>query len=368
MSERIRAFYRVRSDGNVREIAEDICIEQTAEAHRSLVDEPRFREGVLGRVEEIEEAGEGRAVVEISYPAEITAWQIPQLLHVLYGNISLKSGIRLERVLFPPAFTDRFPGPRHGIGGLRSLTGVMHRPLLAAALKPMGLRAEELAERAGAFARGGIDIIKDDHGLSDQTFCPFEERVRAVTAALKRARDATGRRTLYFPSITERFDVLERRVDWAAAEGADGVLLSPLITGLDAVRHLAERSGPAVAIMAHPALAGAYFCDADHGISMQLVLGKLMRLAGADLVIFPSHGGRFPVRRDDSLAVAEALRSRLYRLRPAWPMPAGGIDVENVPVLREDYGDDCVLLVGSSLYTSSPDLEASARRFLSLVE
>ena len=368
MSERIRGFYRIRAGGKEREIAEDICIEQTAEAHRSLVDGERFREGVLGRVEEMRDLEDGRCEVEISYPAEVTSWQIPQLLHVLYGNVSLKRGIRLERVLFPPAFTEGFPGPRYGIGGLRRLAGVQGRPLLAAALKPMGLSPEELAERAGAFARGGIDIIKDDHGLSDQSFCPFEERVRAVTAALRSARDETGRRTLYFPSVTERFDVLERKVDWAATEGADGVLLSPLVTGLDAVRYLAGRRKPAVAIMAHPALAGSYFCDEDHGISMQLVLGKLMRLAGADLVIFPSHGGRFPIGREDSLGVAEALRARLYRLRPAWPMPAGGIDVENVPSLRGDYGDDCVLLIGSSLYTSSPDLAANARRFLSLVE
>ena len=32
MSERITAVYRVKASGDVREIAEDICIEQTAEA------------------------------------------------------------------------------------------------------------------------------------------------------------------------------------------------------------------------------------------------------------------------------------------------------------------------------------------------
>jgi ribulose 1,5-bisphosphate carboxylase large subunit-like protein len=120
--------------------------------------------------------------------------------------------------------------------------------------------------------------------------------------------------------------------------------------------------------MAHPALAGAFFSHEDHGISMPLVLGKLMRLAGADLVIFPSHGGRFPIGKQESQGVADALRARLYKLRRAWPMPAGGIDVEKVPLLRGDYGDDCVLLIGSSLYTASPDLEASAARFRELVE
>lgn len=368
MSERITAVYRLRAPGPDAEVlAGDICIEQTVEAHSSLVAGQRYGDSILGRVESLEQIGDDLHEATISYPVEITAYQMPQLLHVLYGNISLKKDIRLEWVVFPPVFTDHFPGPRHGIGGLRRLTGVHDRPLLAAALKPMGLRPEELAERARAFARGGIDILKDDHGLSDHSFCPLLERVQAVTKALRKVRDETGRRTLYFPSLTERFDNLEGLADRVAYEGADGILASPLVTGLDALRHLSARHGPELAIMAHPALAGVYFSDPFHGISMRLLLGKLMRLAGADLVIFPSHSGRFPIEMPDTLALSEALRARLYKLRPAWPVPAGGIDLSSVQLLRRDYGDDTVLLVGSSLYTQSPDLEANAARFLSLV-
>lgn len=368
MSDRITAIYRLRaSRAEARAIAEDICIEQTAEAHRSLLLEDRFKDHVLGRVESLNEIDDDVHVTAISYPYEVTAFQIPQLLHVLYGNISLKRSIRLERIVLPRSFTDHFPGPRFGIQGLRRILDVHDRPLLAAALKPMGLRPEELAERALGFARGGIDILKDDHGLSDQPFCPFEERVEAITDALKRASDETGRTTLYFPSITERFDTTQDRVDWAATKGADGVLISPLVTGLDTIRHLASRDAR-LSIMAHPALAGAYFSNPDHGISMPLLLGTLMRLAGADLVIFPSHSGRFPVSRDDTLSLSNALRSQLNNLYPSWPMPAGGIDVENVPILRKDYGNDAVLLIGSSLYTRSPDLAENAARFLSLVK
>jgi hypothetical protein len=36
------------------------------------------------------------------------------------------------------------------------------------ALKPMGSTTAELAKMAYDFAKGGIDIIKDDHGLADQ--------------------------------------------------------------------------------------------------------------------------------------------------------------------------------------------------------
>ena len=48
-------------------------------------------------------------------------------------------------------------------------------------------------------------------------------------------------------------------------------------------------------------------------------------------------------------------------------MVAGGIDLGRVEGLRTEYGDDCILLIGSSLYTSSPDVESNARRMLRLV-
>lgn len=364
MGERITATYRLRApQAEARTLAEDICIEQTAESHRQLIAEERFEQGILGRVESLTRIAEGVHEARISYPQHITAFQLPQLLHVLYGNISLKTGIRLERLDLPASFTGRFPGPRHGIRGIRQKLGVHDRPLLAAALKPMGLTPGELASRARDLAAGDIDILKDDHGLADHEFCPFAERVQAVCEALRES----GRNTLYLPSITDRVDLTAGRVDEALRMGAHGVLLSPMVTGLDMVRHLASRDESRPVIMAHPALTGAFFSSEDHGISHSLLLGTLMRLAGADMVIFPTHGGRFPFTRGQTREIVQALRSPLGDLDPAWPMPAGGIDVESVDGLLDDYGTDTIFLIGSSLYTRSPHLMDNASRFLSQV-
>ncbi len=369
MADRIHATYRlVAPPGDAHRVADDICIEQTVEAHRSLASEPRFTEGIVGRVESIANIEDDVHEAVISYPVRIMADSIPQLLQVLYGNVSLMKGIRLERVHLPDSFAKKFGGPRFGIRGIREMLGVFDRPLLAAALKPMGLTPRELADRALALARGGIDILKDDHGLTDHEFCPFEERVKAVCEALARARRETGRRTLYLASLTERFDLMVPSLRRAMRLGADGVLTSPLVTGLDAMRHVASLEDVAPVVAAHPALCGAFFCSADHGISHGVLLGTLMRLAGADMVIFPTHGGRFPLDRDQCDRIALELRSPMNGLDPAWPMPAGGIDVESVPGLRDGYGDDTIFLIGSSLYTRSPDLESNASRFLSLVE
>lgn len=38
-------------------------------------------------------------------------------------------------------------------------------------------------ELAGTFARAGLDIIKDDHGIADQARAPFAERVVACQRA-----------------------------------------------------------------------------------------------------------------------------------------------------------------------------------------
>jgi len=98
---------------------------------------------------------------------------LTQLLNVIFGNTSMQPGIQVRRLDLPESITRTFKGPRFGSAGLRERLNVHDRPLLATALKPMGMNATDLADRAYAFALGGIDLIKDDHGLANQVFCPF---------------------------------------------------------------------------------------------------------------------------------------------------------------------------------------------------
>src|SRR2546427_10561978 len=94
--------------------------------------------------------------------------------------------------LFPYTTLFRSRGPLLGIAGLRELTGARGRPLLCTALKPLGRSAPELAQLAYGFARAGIDLIKDDHSLADQTTAPFRERVERCSEAVARASGETG--------------------------------------------------------------------------------------------------------------------------------------------------------------------------------
>ena len=163
----------------------------------------------------------------ISFPVETAGDDLSQLLNVVLGNISLKPAIRAENLDLPPSLLGRFRGPRFGRTGLRELTGVAQRPLVSTALKPMGLAPADLAELAYRFALGGIDLIKDDHGLTNQTFSRFEERLARCTEAVAKANRQTGMKCLYLPNVTASPAEMIRRARLARQAGAGGLLGLP---------------------------------------------------------------------------------------------------------------------------------------------
>ena len=107
-----------------------------------------------------------------------------QLVNMLFGNCSLQPEVELIDVEFPEGYAKAFPGPRFGIDGIRRLPARTAAPLTCTALKPQGSTVEHLARLARTFALAGIDVIKDDHGLANQAFSPFAERVPAVQRAV----------------------------------------------------------------------------------------------------------------------------------------------------------------------------------------
>ena len=247
---------------------------------------------------------------------------------------------------------------------MRALTGVRGRPLLATALKPRGVPTSRLVEMAGAFARGGGDIIKDDQNLIDD-FEAFKDRVKRCADAVDGGNQRTGRRCLYLPHVTGPLPALSRRFEYVARLGLPGVLACPFIAGLGTARSLARDYD--LVLMAHPSFSGGHFVSRREGIDHGLLFGTLLRIAGADISVFPNVGGRFELRRGDCVDIAARLRAPLGALPPAWPCPAGGMAFEQLPEMCADYGADAVLLIGGALIGHGEDLEASTRAFLDVV-
>jgi ribulose-bisphosphate carboxylase large chain len=337
-------------------MAREIAFEQTVELPESCV--PReIQERIVGSVEELEVVEGRRWRCVISYAAETVGNDMPQFLNLLFGNISLKRGILVTDVAWPRTWLETFPGPAFGIDGIRRLCGVAERrPLLCAVLKPLGMSAVDLARVCADFAKAGVDIIKEDHGLADQPYAPFRDR-------LERCREAiamTGGTSLYFPNLTCRASQIFERLELARDAGCRGILISPLLIGADTAREVAVRSG--LAVLSHPSMSGAYF-HGDHGILPELLLGQIFRIIGADGVIFPNAGGRFPFSEETCRAISSKLRGPMGRLRPACPVPGGGIDARRMADWAGMYGADTIFLVGGSLY-AEPDVVLASRRLL----
>jgi len=366
---RLSVTYLLSGDeAEARARAQDICLEQTVEFPEDLLPAGFIRDEVVGRVESLRPAGPGRHLAEISFPVDATARELLQLANVVFGNVSIKPGIRVERLALPEELLAAFRGPRFGRTGLRSRAGVPRRPLVCTALKPMGLSAGELAAQARQFALGGIDLIKDDHGLTDQPYAPFAERVARCSEAVAEANARTGRRCAYLPNVTGPAGALLERAHLARRRGAGGLLVSPFLTGLDAMRQLADDDDLALPLLAHPAFGGSFVTSEANGFSHAALYGQLMRLAGADATIYPNYGGRFAFTRAECADIAAATAEPMGAIPPIFPAPGGGMTVDRAPDMLAVYGREFVMLIGGGLHRRGPDLAQSARYFVDLLE
>ena len=361
--ERFRVTYLLTgNEEEARALAEVIKIEQSVEFPAHLIPEGDIRDQIMGRVEALKPAGPGAYYATISFAVEIAGRELTQLLNVMWGTGSLLSNVKVDRVKLPDSMLAAYRGPRFGTQGLREILQVWDRPLLCTAIKPMGLSPTDLAEMAYRCALGGIDIIKDDHGITDLAFCPFEERVERVAEAVARANRQTGLHCVYAANVTGPADRIAERARFARQAGATALLISPALTGFDAMRVVADDDRIALPVLSHPAHTGHYVVSPTHGFSYYAFYGQIQRLAGADASIYVNFGGRFQVTAEDCKWAARGCRDRMGHLRPIFPLPGGGMTSERIPALLEMYGADAIFLVGGGLHERGGDLVERARR------
>jgi ribulose-bisphosphate carboxylase large chain len=358
--------YRLIGDeATARNKAADICAEQTVEFPVRLLPPGAIAEKIVGQIERFDKEREDCFRATISFANEVTAGELTQFLNVVFGNISIKQGIQVVGLRVNQEILDMFPGPRFGVTSFRDYLGIPVRPPLFTALKPMGLSAQNLAHLASQFAEGGIDIIKDDHGLSNQKFAPFEERVTRCADAVREANAKSEHRAIYVPNITAPIEHLFDRAVRAKELGAGGLMIAPGLVGFDALRRLAQMQ-LGLPIIVHPAFIGSFAIN-PQGICCGILFGTLMRLAGADATIFPNYGGRFPLSQKDCMDIVTESRKELGTMPPIFPCPAGGMELKNIRDMVCNYGNDMLILIGSGLFSYSDNLIDNCRQFLELV-
>lgn len=343
-----------------------LAFEQTVEFPMDLTPAGDILEKIVGKIESIQQFGD-RYLVSISYADEVGGSDTIQFMNVVFGNSSIQSGIRVERFeLSGPMQNLR--GPRFGRDGLRKILDVPVRPMLCTAIKPMGYSPVDLADLTFKFAVGGIDIIKDDHGLANQAFSPFKERVARSAEAVRSANEKTGYKSFYMPNITGPVDQILERAYYAKEQGVGGFLFCPGLSGWDQMRMLAEDDNLDLPIMSHPALIGSFTASPDNGFSHGALYGQTHRLFGADASVFPSWGGRFSFSKEECVDIVDGTESPMPPFKSIFPTPGGGMTMEKIPEMRSVYGNDVIYLIGGGLHRHSPDLVRNCEHFRNMVE
>ncbi len=328
---------------------------------------------VLGAQEQPQTNGAGHTYrITVGYPAANTENDIPTLLTMIFGKISMDGQIKLQSIDFPPSYL-RGKGPRFGIEGLRKLVKEPTAPLTMAIFKPcVGLTPKELGRMFFELAIGGMHLVKDDEILPDLAICPVEKRLEACLKAGEQAFKQTQRKTLYAVNLTGRISQLQSKARRLKKLGAECFLLNVLSYGYGALEELRDVGVP---IMAHPALAGALSGSAYTGISYGVLLGSLMRLGGADMVLFPSSYGTVALPESETKAITEQLtttthwgQSPMTHLKRSFPGPSAGIHPGLVPRILQDYGNDVIINAGGGVHGHPQGARAGALAFQQAIQ
>ncbi|MGG2014254.1 2,3-diketo-5-methylthiopentyl-1-phosphate enolase [Bacillus sp. S10(2024)] len=310
-----------------------------------------------------------RGLIKIHYPAANFTTDLPAIFTTVFGKLSLDGEIKLIDLTFSDEIKRSFPGPKFGIDEIRNNLNVHNRPLLMSIFKGMiGRNIGYLKTQLRDQASGGVDIVKDDEILFDNPLTPLSERIHAGKEVLQSVYETYGHKTLYAVNLSGRTYDLKEKAKQAVAAGADLLLFNVFAYGLDVLQALAEDNDISIPIMAHPAVSGTYIASRLYGFSPSLLLGKLLRYAGADLSLFPSPYGNVALQQEEALYLAKALTDENEPFKRSFPVPSAGIHPGLVPLLIRDFGEQCVINAGGGIHGHPSGAQGGGKAFRAAID
>ncbi|MFH0956933.1 MAG: type III ribulose-bisphosphate carboxylase [Candidatus Aenigmatarchaeota archaeon] len=311
--------------------------------------------------------------VRIAYPEELfEEGNMPQIMSSVAGNIfGMKQveNLRLNDIRFTENLVKSFPGPVHGIGGIRKLLRVDKRPLLGTIVKPkIGLNEKEHAKVAYEAWVGGLDIVKDDENLSSMKFNGFEKRVKETLKMRDKAEKETGERKVYMPNITAETKEMLRRAKFVKGCGGEYLMVDIVTLGWSALQTIrAENEDLGMVLHAHRAGHAAFDRNPRHGISM-LVISRISRLIGMDQLHVGTASVGKMVQEDDVLGIEEALTCGWSGKKKVFPVASGGLHPGMLPELVKRMGKDIIVQFGGGCHGHPEGTVAGAKAIRQALE
>jgi len=301
-------------------------------------------------------------IFQLAFPIINMGEQIPELLTTVIGNISNGGKLKLIDIDFPESFVKKFKGPKFGVEGIRKILGVPKRPLTLGMIKPCtGCSPKDVGEVLYELGMGGIDIVKDDELLGDTEYCNCKERFVEAMKSVKKIKEETGKIVLYAMNITDRPDKMYEKARWAVKNGANALMINIHAVGYAAFQMIAEDPEINVPIVAHPAFSGAFYESEYSGVSSHLIIGKLSRLAGADMAVYPCAYGKLKLLKERYIRIAQTLQAPFYHIKPVWPSPAAGVHAGLLPAIADDIGTDFLIGAGGAMHGHPMGVAAGVR-------
>lgn len=376
----IIALYRIKpAEGfDIKEVAGAIASESSTGTWTTLYEWCDFErvERLNAKAYEFVDLDDSH-LVKIAYPLELfERGSLTCLMASIAGNVfgmRRVEGLRLEDVYLPKDFLKDFKGPLYG-KEVRNIFGVYDRPIVGTVPKPkVGYTPEEIEKLAYELLVGGMDYVKDDENLTNQDFCRFEERAKAIMKAIDKAEKETGEKKAWFANITADVKEMERRLKLVAEYDNPYVMIDVVIAGWSVLNHMRELANDYnLAIHAHRAMHSAFTRNRYHGISM-FVLAKLYRVTGVDQLHVGTAGYGKLEGGKEVVEYARVLREDVYRpndfhfeqnfhnIKPAMPVSSGGLHPGNLGGVIEALGTEIVLQVGGGVMGHPDGAMAGAR-------
>ncbi|MEJ6528437.1 2,3-diketo-5-methylthiopentyl-1-phosphate enolase [Exiguobacterium sp. USCH10] len=360
----IIATYEIKHTDHVEHVAEKIAHELTVGTWTELNHlEQHQLQAFRGEVIDTSQQ-ETTSRFSIRYPLHNVTPDFSSILTTTFGKLSLDPSVQLVDLTLPNELASDFPGAAFGVEGVRDILRVYDRPLAMSIFKGViGRDLDFLATQLRDQFTGGIDLVKDDEILYDNPLTPSLERARIGASIIQEHQELTGRSVLYAVTLSGPVFTLRDQAKRLIEAGATALLFNVYTYGLDALRELAKDPEIHVPILAHPAFAGALTGSIRHS----LLFGKLIRLAGADLTLFPSPYGSLSTPKD------EAEQIQTYATEPHWTkpiltVPSAGIHPGLVPDLIRDFGTDVVINAGGGIHGHPDGAAAGARAFRQAID
>ncbi|KAG2251034.1 hypothetical protein Bca52824_081170 [Brassica carinata] len=235
---------------------------------------------------------ENQFIAYVAYPLDLfEEGSVTNMFTSIVGNVfgfKALAALRLEDLRIPPAYTQTFQGPPHGIQVEREKLNKYGRPLLGCTIKPkLGLSAKNC----------GRAVYEYDENVNSQPFMGWRDRFLFCAEAIYKAQAETGEiKGHYLNATAVACKEMIKRAVFARELGGDSPqILVWLIRDNGALLHI------------HRTMHAVIDRQKNHSMHFR-VLAKALRRSGGDHIHAGTVVGKLEGDRESTLGFVDLLR------------------------------------------------------------